>query len=406
MSIKITTPTVLDIYSRIMMPGFDESTEIGASTGFLSLFGLTNGRTRVAPSSEEFEYEIQRGNERMSKWKPRGQDAESTGAAQKTLKLEKFTTIARIFPLIEDKSVITAAELNKRTFEEAAYAEISKEDRALLKARKYHEQHVLRQIRKMEFAASEAFRLGEQTVNEDGVEKLDFYRHADLTTALANPITDETNTDILGVLSGACSDLRSIGHLTARASIWSEDSFLALIDRTDVKALADNRRLAFHSIGKLDPGTMPAIPQYAEMVAGGMQWQGWIKVGSWELQIFTYIDGWETDAGVFTKFLPDDEFMVFAPQARRDRLFGPSELLPPDPAQEELFRSVFGIMPSAAVGLTLDGGIDNARIFDANMWHMSFTKDEDRAYKIKTQIAPVFVPVQTDSVSRFTGATS
>ena len=61
MTIQVTTPTILDVYSRVMVPDFKESDTIGVPTGFQSMFGGLSGNTIVAGSSEDVDIDISRG---------------------------------------------------------------------------------------------------------------------------------------------------------------------------------------------------------------------------------------------------------------------------------------------------------------------------------------------------------
>lgn len=401
MSIQITSPTVLDIYARMQAPAFDEKTGIGVSTAFQGMFGRQSGVTISSPSAEVVTVNISRGNEKTAKWSIRGADAENIGPEQKDMKGQQFTEINRVFPLITERATITGNELNKRLMQENPDSPFTKMERARIRAREYHAEGFKRIIRKKEIAASEAWRTGQMTVTEGAnAETIDFFRNASLTDALTNPISDPT-TDIQAEMLAGCRLLRTIGRVTADAVMMGDPSFLDFTNRTDIKELADSRRLSFVSLG-MDPGPMPNNPVFAELIAGGMMYQGWIKLGSWSLSVFTYIDGYDTDAGVFTEFLPDDEVIVFASKARRDRYYGPSDILPPDDLVNMLFANVFGILPGQAAGIVPEG-IKNAALFDPAMFYLSMTKEGDISYKLKTQCAPMFVPTQIDTVFRLTG---
>lgn len=399
---NVTAPTVLDIYSRVMAPAFDEKNVIGVSTVFQGLFGGSNGVTLLAPSSEDVTVNIMRGNEKISKWRVRGADSELAGADQADAKGQQFSEINRVFPLIEERSVLTAQELNKRLMQEQVFQPMSKQERARVRAYEYHAEHLRRIIRKFEVAASESFRAGQMTVTEGAsAETLDFYRNSNLDKALSFTIDDVANLDIQAELLTACRNLRIYGKTTARGVMFGDESFVNFYNRSDIQTLADNRRLSFVALG-MDPGAMPNVPAFKAIVKGGGQYEGWIKIGSWTLHVFTYIDGYETDAGVFTKYLPDDEVIVFSPDGRRDRYFGPSDLLPPDQMVNMLYADLFGMAPGGVAG-KLPAGVNNNALFSPFMFYPSATKDSDKAYLIKTQAAPMFVPTQIDTVYRMTG---
>jgi hypothetical protein len=242
--------------------------------------------------------------------------------------------------------------------------------------------------------------LGVSVSCEGSAEKITFPRHADLSKALATPFSN-AGTDVTGEFVLACEKLREIGRVNANGVIMGDESFADFIARTDTQSLADNRRLSFHSIG-MDPGPMPSDPVFQRMIEGGAQWQGWFKIASWTLQIFTYIDGYQTDAGTFTKYMPDNECLVFATKGnRRDRYYGPSDILPVNNMTRMIYNDVFGIAPEALIARVPEG-IKNSALIDPRMFHTSAIQFEDKAYQIKTQCAPIYAPVRVDTTYRMT----
>ncbi len=390
--------TAIDNYSRIMAPLFDEKNVIGVPTVFQTIFNSPMGNTIFSPSAEVLDIDIIRGNERIAKLRVRGRDADTIGTNQKDANVQRFTSIGRVYPLIEETGSLTASQFNKRVAGENPYENLTKQQRALILAGSMHREHMRKIIRKFEVLASQSFRTGEQNVSEDGTDKLDFYRNANLTAAVGGVWTNNANNP-LDDMSAGVKALREIGHVNGRAGLCNQDTFLALINNSNVTDLADNRRLSFYSLG-MDPGAMPAWGR--PLVAAGAQYQGWIKVGAWTVYLFTYIDGYETDAdpAVFTPYMPQDEFMIWDPMARYDRYFGPGEMTE-DQIDEMVYRAIFGVSKSR--GASAPPNTMNPGIVSANMFILGAEKNRSKGYSVLTQSAPIFAPIQTDSIYRITG---
>jgi hypothetical protein len=397
---SVPTPTVGDTYARVMAPAFDEKDFIGVSTLFQSMFGGPSGVTIQAPDAEVVTLNITRGNEKTSKWVVRGSDSQNIGPDKKDLKITQFTELQRVFPLTEETDTITSNELIKRLPTEKLYEPLTKQERARILAMTYHFEHVKRILRKQEVAASEALRDAQQTVTEGATtEKILFPRNANLSKALATPFSNAA-TDVDGEFLIGCQNIRKYGRAQANGCLIGSQSFIDLINRTDMQSLADNRRLSFLSMGR-EPGPMPADPVFEQIIKGGGQYEGWFKVGPWTLHFFTYIDGYDTDADVFTEFMPNDETLLFATRARRDRQFGPSDILPPDGQTRAVMADLFGISPEGVIA-ALPQGIKNSAIIDPNMFYLSAERKGNKTYEINTQAAPLYVPAMVDATYQMT----
>ncbi len=387
-----------DIYSKVMAPVFDEKEIIAPSTVFQNLFNSPNGVTIFAPSSEQIDVDIIRGNEKVAKLKIRGVNSVPAGPTQTTQLNQRYTSIGRIFPLIEEDGYLTPNQFIKRLAGELPHVPLNKQQRALVLASQLHAEHVRRIIRKQEVLASQAWRTGEQNSNEAGTLKLDYLRNTNLTSAVGT-IWTNVAADAEADLLVAVKALRQYGRVTAQGVLMNNKAFVGMYNQTKMKSLADNRRLAFHSLGQ-DPGMMPAWGQ--KIVDGGGQYQGWIKVGAWTLFIFTYIDSYETDAGVQTFYVPEDEVYVFDPFARWDRYFGPGEMTE-DAIDDQVYRQVFGISKDASISRALTN-VKNKAMFSSQMFTLGAEKNGTRGYRIITQSAPMYVPTQTDTIYSLTGA--
>jgi len=396
----MANPIVVDTYQRVMAPAFDERDIIGNSTVFQTMFSRAGGSTIYSPNAEDVTLDVIRGNEKTAKLRVRGSGAEDSGDDQKSTIQQRFSRFDRVFPLIEQEGTLRANQLNKAIAGEAPYSPLSKSDRARVLAMKAHQEHFRMIIRKQEVLAAQMYRTGIMNVNESGSEQITYPRDSNLTETLTNQWTNTTLGTPLSDLKDACIGLRTIGKVNADYVIMGISAFDAFINHPDVATAADNRRLSYQSLG-FDNGK-PMNPSFADLVNAGLAYQGWVKIAGWDLQVFTYYDIYETDAGVATDYMPKGEVVVGSSRARYDRYFGPGELTE-DSIDNMVYRDIFGIDPMAA-GSRLPMNTKNAGLFDPRMFICSAVKDGNRGYKIMTQTAPIYGMTQVDSVYRITNA--
>lgn len=389
-----------DIYSKVMAPLFDEKKIIAPSTVYQNFFNSPNGVTIYAPSSTQINIDIIRGNEKTAKLKVRGLNSIPTGPTQTTQLHQRYTNIARLFPLVEQDGYLTPDQFNERIAGEMPFQPLTPKQRALILASQLHAESTRRIVRKQEVLAAQAWNTGLQNVNEAGSLQLDYLRDTGLTSAVGTVWTDVA-ADAAADLLVACKALRAIGRATAEGILMNNDPFLGMIQQTKIVALANSRRMSFVALG-METGPMPAWGQ--KIIDGGGQYQGWIKIGAWTLHIFTYIDSYETDADVQTFYTPQTEVYVFAPNARWDRYFGPGEMTQ-DAIDEQVYREVFGISKAAAISQGLEN-VKNQAMFDARQFTLGAEKNGTRGYRVITQTAPMYVPTQTDTIYVLTGATT
>lgn len=394
------TPIVVDTYQRVMAPAFDERDNIGVSTVFQTMFNGPNSKTIFSPNAEDVTLDVIRGSEKTAKLRVRGSGADDTGDDAKNTIQQRFSRFDRVFPLIEQTGTLRSNQFNKAIMGETPYEPLNKNERARILATREHAEHMRMIIRKQELLAAQMFRTGIQNVNEAGSETISYPRNALLTDTLTNQWTDVTNGTPLEDLKDACVQLRVTGKVNADYSIMGIDAFQAFVAHPKVATAADNRRLSYQSLG-FNP-EKPMTPQFQKLVDAGLVFQGWVKIAGWDLQIFTYYDIYETDAGVATDYMPKGEAIVAASQARYDRYFGPGELTE-DSIDNLVYQDVFGISPMVA-GNRIPPNTRNVSLFDPRMFICSATKDGNRGYKVYTQTAPIYGCTQVDSVYRITNA--
>lgn len=399
------TPLATDAYSRFMAALFDEKQLIGVSTGFLSMFGrlVTGAKTLFSPDANVVEIDIMRGNEKLAATIHRGTEAVSLGGTKKTTATQKFTTFSRQYPLIEETAPITATQLNSRVAGENPYARITKGDRARLLALEHHQEHIRRIVRTMEFLAKESVLNGKQpaiigTANEALI--YDFKRLASHTITVGTG-WNQASPDILGDIDGGCELIRQDGHVMPDFIVIGGTAMGSFISDTTVKEQADNRRFELINVSTNNP-----VPdKLAHMVAGGFVPRGRLRTPKgYELWLFTYVDTYQDTAGTAIKYMPEDQALIGASQARCDRYFGPSETLPASLSshREQLYQSLFGI---GTANILAPPNIKNmgAVINPAMFYNDAYYGPDGKNIVIRTQAAPILAVTMTDAFALLDG---
>lgn len=378
------TITAAQNYTRMMIPAFSDLDTLPVFTLFQNFF--TSGQTVIELDANAIDIDIQRGNKKMAVYIPRGTDADNIGPDQNRALLEKFTSDTKVFPLLEEKTPITSDMIAKRMPGEPVYAPLSRIAKQTALAMKAHREHMNRLIRKMEYSAAEAFRTGFQTVH--GGFKYDFYRRAThnanaavvwATSASAVPITDLANAGDL---------IFRDGNRRPTDVLFSGQSWDEFLLTTQVLNLANNRRIVHFTADM----TVDAPAGYDDWVAAGAVFQGQVKAGDWKLNMWTYPAIFETDAGVNTQYLLDEETLVFAKGARNDRYFGPQDRLEVDSA---IFRQMFGIGDMEG----MPPNVVTSGIFSSNMFHVdAYGAENNKAFTVRTQVAPIFPTIEIDTI--------
>lgn len=398
----LSTPLGVDTYSRYMIDLYDEREVMNVSTGFQSIFGnpLAGGKTLFSPDSEVVDIDIMRGNRKIAALVNRGSNSRRI-SGKKDTQLAEWTSVTRKYPLIEEEGPISANKLNARVPGEAPYMGMEKLDRMRYYARSQHLEHIRRIARLNEFLCSESARLGSHvailgTSNTDLI--YDFQRSAGNTITPSNT-WNSGSQDILGDIDSACEAVRVNGKLTPDVMVLGGDAMDAFIKDTTVAAQADNRRFELIEVSTNNP--VPA--SYDRYVASGMIARGRLRTPKgFTLWMFTYLDSWETDAGVDTKYMPDDQALIFSSKARADRYFGPSERLPLDPGTIQMYQQYFGFNPMSA---PMPPNIANlsAVISAAQFYCDAYTNENKKGLVVRTQSAPIFATTATDGFALLQG---
>lgn len=372
-------------YTRLMAPVFSDLESIPVHTFFQTIF--TSGQTIIDLDAEAVDIDIQRGNKKTAVYIPRGSDAENIGNDEARALLEKYTSDTKIFPLIEEVGPITSNMIRKRMPGENPFARMSTAMKQAALAMKMHLEHVNRIIRKMEYSAAEALRLGQQTIQ--GGLVYDFYRRAAHNQTVAVTWATSATADPLGDLETAGTKVFRNGNRRPTDTIMSDGAWQNFIETTQVKDAGNNRRIV-HFVADMN---MSAPAGYDDWVNAGAIFQGRVKAGNWVLNIWTYPAVYDNASGTQIAYLPDPQVLVMAKGSRYDRNFGPADRL--EMASLDFYRNTFGIDLEVEVGQQ----VLNSGIFRSDMFHLdAYSPGNNKVLNIRTQAAPIFVPVEIDTV--------
>jgi len=393
--------TAVNEYTRLMVEKFDETMEIIAPTAFQGAFwaGSPMGRTVFSTDSKTIEIDIKRRSGRyLARMINRttGEDVTRT----KSQTEEKFTNIARKWPLIETKGRIDSDELLNRVAGETPYQRNSREDRMARKAMLIHFEHMNQHIHTMEYLCREALLNGQHpailaTANADFI--YDFYRNAGNIITVANA-WDSGSQTIIADIDGGIDQLQQEAFLFGDYGILvGTDSFAAMKSDSDISSVADVRRYFFVNLG----GEMVTLPtQFAKYRDNGFQPRGWIETDKGrKVWIFTYdltftddftTPGVETE----TPWMPTDQALIFHPNVRCDRYFGPPNRLPITADEVALYQEMFGMSMTAP---EIPAKVQNTGVVDSRMFYpFAYRSPDHSSVVLKTQSAPIMATTQTD----------
>lgn len=409
------TPQNVDLFTRYMMEGFDEHEHIAVSTVWLPFFGDAKygGRTLFSPDRNAVDIDIKKANEKYAKMRLRGEGGPQTiGSNIKGLKSEKFTSITRKYPLMEDFFPITAEQLNWRSFGQSADAPGDKQSRFRRLALAGSNEIIRRFVRSFNLLAGESVLEGQQsaifgTTKTDLI--YDFYRNPNLTFTVANAWDTGTGT-VLADLDEACRRVQIYGK-TRPSAFFTKGSVLnAMVENTNFSNLADNLRFNLIGIGSSDKmganqvSTMPS--SYQKFIDSGWNYRGWVETPEgYTLNIFTTPDYVQEDDDTLTDMVPDGWGLVCNPFVRCDRHFGPDEWLPPTSSKIAFYNETLGFnLLAPPLPGKIKGSSDLVRpdMFSYN----AFENENHTNFTIEVQSAPIFVTTHTDAFCTLKGMTS
>jgi hypothetical protein len=373
---------------------FDDREFIEEGTVFQGFFGRNGGRTAVVDSLD-IEHDIKRGNEKVAKMVKRGMPARILGSDFKNLDTEQYTSNNLRFGLIKEELDLTNDQTFRRVFGSNAYTEADRSQVLRLLARDGNMEMFRRIVRKDEILASQSILLGTQEVLEgtaDAEWMYDWQRNSNLTFAAANPWNGGSQ-DIVADLDLMGEALRKYGKVRPGAALVGAGAMDALIKDSDVQATADNRRYTLIEVSQSNP--VPA--EYQWLIDGGAVAYGRFKTNKgFSLWLFQYNEYYETDAGVFTKYMPEDKVLMFSNRARADRYFGPSDILPIPSLKDQMMQQMLGFGSTTA---PMPPGVFNASsVIVPGSFHVDmYINDAHTVMTLRAEQAPIYNPIQTDA---------
>jgi len=387
------------LFDERRLPGF-----MGAK-GFLAAFGnpAAGSKTYYVNHRESFRMEIIKGKKRIAQMIPRGM---VTGALTDIpiKKGGKSTLFDRTFPLAHEEDIISVGETMQRLPGEpegtSNDSEVTKQNRMNILASGKHEDQIRNIWRLFEYLASQSFLKGEMPAILDTVDTnliYDFKRNPDNTIA----VDDEWNDggDILGTIDTQCDRViyngrgsMNLGYLMGQ-NVWP----IYLADE-DIQTYHDNRNYALARVSMNEP--LPA--EFARYTGtGGFEHRGKLITPKGRvLQLFSYGQDYENEAGETKLFMPEDQAVCFDPMMVADRYFGPGEQFWSTRLDEMWMQDRFGFGP---MNLPMPDNAPSGDIFDPRMFHFYAYEESKKFVTMITQAAPVFVTTQTDAVSTATG---
>lgn len=384
-------------YTRIYAPLFDQRKLITNGSLFHALATGPNGFS-IFTDQTVMDIDTIKAKKGASKFRDRGLDSALDGSTQKTSQGSRFDSKAMPFPLIQEQGNLTASQFSERMAGENPYQALSPMQRARVLAFNEHSSHVGDMFRKMEILAASSVLTGKHDFNEHG-DELDWSRDAALTAAAVSA-WDTADYDIIENDLMPAVDELNLKYVKGRLAVMGNTAFTKFVGNNKTQGFADNRRLAFHSIG--DQSIVGSAPAWmSKLIEAGAVYQGWVKVGPRTLWIVTY-DDFYLDAGTPVYYMPQDECMITDVDVRYDRYFGAGEMTS-DAIDAQVYKEIFGVRPGSVSTADMFGKVQGAGVIDPRMFRFGAEKFGTRGYKIISQIAPIIAPVQVDGVALITG---
>ena len=397
----MTTPTVMDAFSRLMADLFDLRKMIAVPTGFLAFFAGGTGDTIYSPDAETVDIDIIKGNKKTAALIPRGGSiTKYLGPDQRDFVTDKFYQVSRVYPLSKVEDVINASQLSNRMAGEDPYKPATRFQRLRKKALDLHVENARKTARLHERLAAQAILTGKQDAilgTTDSSLQYDFQRNTDHIITAGTAWTEASATPI-GKLDEWAKRIERNGHTKVDFVGAAGNVMKAFIQHTEVSGLADNRRYELVRVGQNNP--VPA--KFDRFTKNG--WVCNAKITTFEgreMWLFTYQGHYENDSGTVIDLLPSGYLVMADSQARCDRYFGPPEILPMIEMRRQFYQQMFGLDLSLA---GVPGATDDSSIFDPRMFYADAYPDQGwTSVTIRTWSAPIFAPIHTDAFLTVTG---
>lgn len=392
------TPLATDIFSRTMVNLFDENQIIGLSIPFQAFFGdpVANGsQSTFQDDADLVESEIIRGNEKSAALITRGEAGINVNVV-KSSNEENWTNFTREFPLIRETGDITAKQILKRMAGENPFNGETRFTRIQLHALKHIHTNIRKSVIAFERLASQSILEGKMVSifgTTNSALTYDFKRKTSHFVTVGTVWSDPA-ADVLGDFDNSCDLIRQDGHMKCDMAICGGLAINGLLQNTKILEFADNRGFGLVQIS--DDVSLPT--RFNKFVGdGGFEPIGKIRtLRGRDIWLFTSNEFFEDDAGSPVDYMPTNQVLITSSRARADRHFGPSDILPPSAQKRAWFMDRLGFgMESAPMPPNFPTG---TRVVEPAMFHHDgFESPDSGTVTIRTDSAPIFVPVQTDA---------
>lgn len=381
---------------------FSDMEKIKVSRGFLSAFGRGNSRTVFVDNARELTIDLIRGEKKISQLLQRvsGDGETNIGSNVKNTTAEKFQNVSRVFPLIKERGSVSFDEtLDRVAGEIPINSGMMSIERARIKFAEIVMTNFKKMAGRMELEASESLRTAIITL-DDG-EVYDFDRAANNTIVPAILWSVVATAVPIDNLDDLADSLQENGKTEGMASVFGTDAFTSFLATDQITAIADNRRLNFVQAG--DSRGLPGIPADMQwMIDAGFKYAAYVTTNKGRtIFIFTYNEKYQTDAGVWTPFMPTKDVLLFDHMARFDRYFGPRIRFDLETEEERVMNRLLGLenLHSQVINDSVPVGVLDARMFH----HDAFLGDNKTVIGIETYTGPIYAPTHVDAAGILDG---
>lgn len=400
-------PITFDIFSRILAGGFDEKAYVRLPTAGQRFFGRpeTGSFTVFSPNANALDIEIVRANQRLAALVPRGGVGRFIGTTHADGQVNQGTMFSRQYPLIEEEVNLGADQLNYRVIgAEGPYEALGEADRLRILGRRAYLELTRRIVRLQEYLAWQSLTLGKQSANAvgtPGTSDYDWRRNTSNTVTPTNgwghasgvPLTD---------LDSICDQLLFVGQLMPNFAIFGGATMKYFLANTQVSTNYANK--LYFELLRFGLDERPG-DNFQQFIDAGLVPYGRLKTPKgYELTVFTYPRVYTAAAGTVAKYFGDTLCLVGSTEARCDRYFGPSEVLPMSQVEASEIMERFGFNPATPM---LPPNIEGGATVLPQMFYADAYKSNDRKHiTLRVQGAPVYPTTQTDAFATLTVGTT
>lgn len=389
-----------------MAPMFNDAVGNDVARIWLPFIGRGGGQMMFEPNVKQVTYTIRRGNRRTGELITRGAVANYLlGSNQKNIDMSSRTEVARSTPLSMEQWAITTDKLNDSVpGEPTDNSGYTRQYRLRYYAAEAQNDMIKAQIRLMNGLAGQGIRTGYQTIITGNTDELyDFYRNPLNIRTLGTPWgSNPSSATPLKDLDTAISHVIAVSGRIPRLGFFGNTAWSAFLQTDEVANFRQETNSdAFVILS--DKATMPSEYQY--LVDAGWECKGFIR--TWEAReiwVFTSEALADDASGNPQRAMPSTEVVLGSADTRCDAIFGPPETLPETPTDERLYQEWFGF---SSRGVPPGQANAASGFIRPEMFYLDAYRNTTKtAYMMRSQTAPLFVPVDTDAWFTYSNAGS